>query len=77
MNAPYKIGRLFFRYVMGTPLENQGWTATRIAEVLEAKGLIKIVETQGHDAKGQWVPRVKGYIELKRLNSEVVVKALK
>ncbi len=76
-NIPHKLGRLYFRYISGTPAERKGWNAEALAQALERLGYIKIVELQGYDALGRWLPKVRRYIELKKLTSQVIEQAMR
>lgn len=64
LNRPFKLGRLFFKFIAGTPLEKQGWTGERLAAALEERGFVKVTELQGYNSKGQWTAKVTRYFEV-------------
>lgn len=78
-DKPFKLGRLFFKYIAGTPLEKQGWTGERLGAALEARGFIKIVELQGYNSKGQWTEKVTRYFEVPgmALNNRIIEEVTK
>lgn len=76
-HRPYKIGRLYFRYIANTPAERNGWSAAQLALVLSNKGFIKIVEIQGFDKKGRWTEKVTRYFELKPLSHTTILEVMR
>lgn len=58
-----KIGRLFFKYIFNTKLEKLGWTAEKLAEVLERHGFIKFTQFPQVDRFGDVVSYEKRYVE--------------
>lgn len=60
----FKLGRLFYKYVKGTPLEDQGWTSHDVADLLLEHGLIRLLALQGSNERGQFTKASIYYIEL-------------
>lgn len=73
----HKLGRLYFRFIHKTPLEKQGWSASTLAEKLQAAGFIQILEIQGYDAKGRWTEKVTRFKELKKITFNEVLRVIK
>lgn len=59
----YRIGRLYFRFIRGTPLERDGWTGYKLATWLEENGFIELIEVNGYDTENEKT-KVTRYIEL-------------
>lgn len=59
----FKLGRLYFRFIAGTPLEKEGWTSEKLATWLEDRGFIKRVTLQSQDANGKYSKGIPHYIE--------------
>lgn len=74
----FRIGNLFFKFIYGTPLESQGWTGEKLAELLQRQGFIKIVEIQPTNKLGQFQPKEKRYVELpgKQISRRELLKML-
>jgi hypothetical protein len=74
----FRIGRLYFRFILGTELEEQGWTAQKLALELEAAGYIQIIETQPQDKLGRWGKAERRYVELpgKQISKRDLVRML-
>lgn len=64
MFRSWKLGRLYFRFIKGTPLEAQGWTADRLGALLERLGYIQILTAQSHDTRGRWSSGYKRFVEM-------------
>ena len=60
----FRIGNLYYRFIKGTELETQGWTAERISQVLVAAGYIQLLTTQKQDTRGRFGMGQPRYIEL-------------
>ena len=59
----FKLGKLYYKFIKGSELEAQGWTAAKLASILEQHGVIKIVKTQSQDAKGRFLMIEPKYYE--------------
>ena len=59
----FKLGKLYYKFIKGTPLELQGWTSAKLATFLESQGFIRLVTVQGIDSKGRFTQGIKKYIE--------------
>lgn len=60
----FKIGRLYFKFIMDTPLETAGWTAEKLANVLVNAGVIRIITIQESDDMGRFTKGVPRYVEM-------------
>ena len=60
----FKLGRLYFRFIRDTELEEQGWTSEKLATLLDRYGYIKIIETQPQDELGRWGKKERVYVEM-------------
>lgn len=76
-HRPYKIGRLYFRYIANTPDEKRGWNAEMLASALEQEGFIRVVDIQGYDSLGRWTPKVKRYFELKPISRTTILDVMR
>lgn len=75
----FRVGRLYFKYIKGTTLEGEGWTADRLATELERSGYIRFVVVQKQDNGGRFMNGERKYIELsgKSIKRNELVQALK
>ena len=63
MKRLFKVGKLYFKFIKGSQLEAQGWTAKTLAPILESHGLIKTVKIQRQDDAGRFLPSETMYFE--------------
>lgn len=60
----FKLGKLYYKFIKGTPLENQGWTSEHVARLLESHGFIKRLTLQDRSSNGKFGKGMPYYIEL-------------
>ena len=75
----FKLGRLYFKFIEGTELEQQGWTSEKLAGFLASWGVIRIVTIQESDDMGRFTKGSPRYVEMpgKMPTKAVLMRLLK
>lgn len=77
----FKIGRLYFRYILRTKLENFGYTALKLGRELEPMGYVRVDPDGEHYTELRTLPRkrqlVEMLIDLNNLEAPLMGKVLK
>lgn len=60
----FKLGKLYYKYIKGTPLETQGWRSQDVATLLVDHGFIRLVTTQKQGLDGRFSKGSTEYVEL-------------